>query len=112
MDLTKYENKMKYPEGLPKPFLKHDHTSAEAQAHTKALKIYEEKLPAYRKAKQDYRDEDNRLTELFKIDAFKELGVENHPKKDVLWSLAYDDGHSEGLNGIWYVMLELVELMK
>jgi hypothetical protein len=111
MDVDKYKNKMEYPKGLIKPFLKKEHTSEEASQYVKNLKEYEASLPSYREAKQKYREEDYRLIELFRQDAFKELGIEKHPKRDVAWRKAWEDGHSCGLSEVWLELQDLAELM-
>lgn len=54
----------------------------------------------------------NKAKEEFKNDLFKELGIENHPKKDKLFILAWLWGNTYGYQEIYNVAEELVELIK
>ena len=48
----------------------------------------------------------------FKEDLFVELGIENNPKRDKLFSLAWEMGHSCGFNEVYLVAEDLVELIR
>jgi len=48
----------------------------------------------------------------FKKDLFEEYGVENNPKADKAYSIAYDHGHSGGYNEVAGYFGELVELIR
>jgi hypothetical protein len=48
----------------------------------------------------------------FRDDALSELGLKNHPKADVLFSKAWDLGHSSGFHEVWYYLQDLSELLK
>jgi hypothetical protein len=52
------------------------------------------------------------LERLFKEDLEKEFGVESNPKKDMLYSRAYERGHSSGFNEIAGVYADLVDLIR
>lgn len=65
--------------------------------------------PEERKA---FREEDRRLIALFEHDLAEENGMLEHPKRYLLWSKAWDQGHSSDLDSVvfWYEdLLELVE---
>jgi hypothetical protein len=64
-----------------------------------------------REANLAYRAEDRRLTEKFKNDLFEDLGVENHPKREKLYELARDTASGEGLERLYEVACDFVELM-
>jgi hypothetical protein len=66
---------------------------------------------AYNKHRQEYRDESNRLEAQFKTDLEEEYGVTDNPKKDLLYSKAYDDGHSGGFNDIESSYADMVDLI-
>ena len=55
----------------------------------------------------DYDD-----TKQFKSDIENEFGVEDHPKKDLLFSISWERGHSAGYYEVYYCYQELVELIK
>lgn len=59
-----------------------------------------------------YREENQKLISAFKTDLFKEFEVENNPKKDICYNLAYEYGHSAGLAEIVTYFHDLVELIK
>jgi len=43
---------------------------------------------------------------------FEKLGIENNPKKDELFSLAYEYGHSCGNEEIWSYACDFIDLIK
>lgn len=47
-----------------------------------------------------WANEEARLYELFKSDLFANHGLTNHPKADLAFSYAWEDGHSHGYNEI------------
>ena len=79
---------------------------------------YETKLP-YSGDKTDegdvirkaYRAKTSELMAQFKADLLEELGLTWHPKADLLYSMAWDEGHSEGLQRVYYCAEELSELL-
>lgn len=62
---------------------------------------------AYAMAKKAYDDESAQLHEQFKKDALEYCGYENHPKADLIYSRAWESGHSSGL---YSVLQELEDL--
>ena len=59
-----------------------------------------------------YRDEDARLLELFKNDLFEDLGIENNDKRDMLFSIAMDFGHSSGYRSVYDYACDIVCLIE
>ena len=76
-----------------------------------AMDIWEEQMDKYRESLLKYNREQARLLELFRKDALKSLGLFAHPRADVLWKLAWDRGHANGLTEVATEMEELSELM-
>jgi hypothetical protein len=66
---------------------------------------------AYKKHRSSYNVESGRLHDLFKADLEKEYGVTDNPKKDLLYSKAYDAGHSGGFSEIENSYSDLVDLI-
>lgn len=58
-----------------------------------------------------YREEESRLMKQFKQDMFEELGIENNPKREILFRIAWEYGHSYGLHEVFSYAEELVELI-
>lgn len=48
----------------------------------------------------------------FKTNLEREHGLTGHPKADLLWRLAWEDGHSGGWDDIASVYSEFAELLK
>ncbi len=107
-----YTSAGEYSSRVSKPMLPSKHTSDEAAAYVIKLKEYEEVLQPEYKAKKDAYDAKSRdLLDEFKKDLFEEYGVTNNPKKDLLWSKAWDHGHSSGLGNVEYHFRDLVDLI-
>jgi hypothetical protein len=50
--------------------------------------------------------------EEFKKDLFEHFGVQNHPKRETCYHLAYEIGHAHGYSEVLYHFTDLVELIK
>lgn len=61
--------------------------------------------------RQAYQADDARLYQEFKQDMFKSYGVENHPKVEVAWRIAWDHGHASGYSEVDLYFSELAELL-
>lgn len=66
---------------------------------------------ALRAARAAYGAETSRLLELFKRDMFEDLGIADNPKRDKLFSIAWDKGHSAGLSEVYNEAQDLVDLI-
>ena len=66
----------------------------------------------YKEDIEKYHREVARLNEKFKEDLFKEFEVENNPKRVKCFSLAWERGHSEGIERVYEEFDELVELIE
>ena len=62
--------------------------------------------------RQAYRDGERAMTEKLKAALEEENGLSDHPKKDTLWRLAWDEGHSAGYAEVTLVYDRLAELLK
>lgn len=70
------------------------------------------KIPFDITKKKDYREEIKKNTTKFKIALFKKHSIEDNPKNDKCFEIAWDLGHSNGLSEIEIFFDELVELIK
>ena len=59
-----------------------------------------------------YHEEEARLTALFKKDCLAELGLVAHPKADLLFSKAWENGHASGYSDVLYWMQYLSDLIE
>jgi len=48
----------------------------------------------------------------FTEDLFKELSIEDSPKKEKLFDIAWDNGHSYGFSQVYHEACDLVELIR
>lgn len=51
--------------------------------------VYEHKIPYSKETRKEYEEEKNFIIELFKKDLFKEFGIEDNPKKEKAFNLAW-----------------------
>ncbi len=62
--------------------------------------------------RQVYRDEINKINEAFKLALFKEYGVETNPKREQVFSKAWEEGHSTGYDDVEIYFSDFVDLIK
>ena len=75
---------------------------------------YEHKLPYVLRSKnQDayyaYNAEERHLVEMFKQDLFNDLGIADNPKREKLFSIAWENGH--GYSEVYNEAIDLVDLI-
>ena len=115
LDFSKYEVKIQFPKLGLKPVLGNLSPSVEElEEYKRKLEEYEKRKKEYKEKLKEYRAEKQRLIEQFKKDAFKELGIEDFPEvvKERVFEIAWDDGHSEGLQEVYEKMEVLADLLK
>lgn len=76
-----------------------------AGLYKKQQKKYKEKRDAYHKAEWIKFKE-------FENDLYKEFQVENNPKKEDCFRIAWGYGHDSGLNSVYEYFFDLVDLIK
>lgn len=116
----KYENKLAYPTHPAAPEMPATTITVDTNLTLLAeqLKLFLIDAGDYQiKNKEywvDYREwyqETNRLLALFADDLAKEFGLENHPRKDKLYSAAWDRGHSAGLEEVYICYANLKDIL-
>lgn len=65
----------------------------------------------YKKVRDAYYAEENRLYEKFKQDLFEEYEVENNPNREKAFSLAWENGHSSGYSEVAGYFDDYVDLI-
>ena len=124
MDFDNYVNKKEYP--IRRNYIKHigykngevvftTEVGVEPTKEQVALSSVIEKIfddNNYYAMLSEYRNEENRLYEAFKHDLFEEYGVKDNPKRDKLFNLAWEEGHSSGYYEVENYFSELVDLIK
>ena len=66
----------------------------------------------YKKIRDNYYKVQNERISEFKRDMFLMHGVEDNPKAEMAYSIAWEHGHSNGLRDVESYFSELVELIK
>lgn len=101
----KYENKVPY--SIDKvPVDENTMTVKQARDHVEAEK------QRSRDQTRKYRENEGAMSALVKRDLEVQEGLVGHPKADMLWSIAWDRGHSLGYSDVISVYEELAELLK
>lgn len=100
----RYKNNVLY--SLPKPEPTDDMTIAQARELTAT---YEQQR---RDQRARYSAEEARLRALFEEDLAVEHGLFGHPKASAVFSMAWSDGHSGGLEDVAARYAELADLVK
>lgn len=67
---------------------------------------------AFIAARNAYNQKSAMLHEQFKLDMFKDLGIEKNPKREKLFAVAWERGHSSGYSDVYNVACDLVELIE
>jgi hypothetical protein len=112
MDFKDYKNLEEYPKKPVKPILKPHPTLEELDEYKKQYLKYNDAYRDYVWKIQRYRDASSQILENFKMDAFEELGITNNPKREKLYSKAWEFGHPSGLQEVFFYMEELTELIE
>jgi len=104
IDNGAYEPKTEYPSLTSKPQIgRFPGGSKGAREYADALEAYEKIEADIKKARAKYQREKSDLQNQFKLDLEEENGIPNdHPKAEVLFGMAWEDGHDEGLINVMY----------
>jgi len=66
----------------------------------------------YKNAMSAYHADQNKMRALFKYAALYDCGLEDHPKADKAYEIAWSRGHSSGYYEVLQELEELAELLK
>jgi hypothetical protein len=76
----------------------------------------EEAMENYKKivgiARSKYRENIYNIDNEFKLALFEAYDVKNNPRREKLFSLAWERGHSEGYESVENIFIDLVDLIK
>jgi len=86
------------------PTLTHAKEGAAASEYVTDYHTYEKRLEEYSKQVEQINRE-------FYEELAEELGIEDNPKKDLLFQKAREDGESHGFEGVYSIANDLVELI-
>lgn len=88
-----------------------DLTDDELANVRKVKEIYESAKVAFDGEIVIWRELDGGLTQAFRRDLEAYHGTTDNPKKDRLWSIAWEQGHSAGLNEVASYYEDMVDLI-
>lgn len=77
-----------------------------------ALDRWEKDTQGFAEARKQYGVRTTEIISEFREALAKYYGVENHPKLDACWNLAWEHGHSNGFSEIAIYFDQFVELIK
>lgn len=109
-----FKTKLPYPErpvllGHRRPVA--DFSPDELREMADLKEAYLFSLTVWESEKEAYRQDEQRLMALFKVEALAEAGLTDHPRAEVVWDKAWNRGHSEGLESVMYELNELAEVL-
>ena len=70
------------------------------------------KKASYDRRRKEYNEEQARLENLFKRALFYYTDVEDNPKAESAYSIAWEKGHSSGFSEVYNEFLDIVDLIK
>lgn len=97
-----------YPEMPKKP----ERGEMSASAYGRAVAKYEQAKDRARDVRLEYRAKQNECDEEFKAALAKELGLAGHPKYDLLFRMAWEEGHSSGYSEVANYADTFAELLR
>ncbi len=112
-----YEMATKYDEqqrGLPYPQKPQKPAEKDYKSHTDygaALDLWEEDKKQWMKRVEEYRETCGNIYEKFKDELLTMLEIKDNPKAEKLWSMAWENGHSNGYYSVAQEAEELAELL-
>lgn len=100
---------LEYPDKPDKPIKVNSETNAD---FGKRLDAYNYEMAEFRERLKLYRESVHKVELRFRADLLEALGIQNHPKANKLYDMAWEEGHSEGYRCVADVAEELAELIK
>lgn len=72
---------------------------------------FENNVPFSKDTREAYRAEERRVTQLFREEAIKDVGLDDYKLKDRVFDKAWSDGHSYGYTEVYWHLVDLVRLV-
>lgn len=104
------DKKLSYPERLPKPVLKNNHTTEEVLQYANELEIWEIQKSNREKYTQFVDDYNNQIDDFIEEEVKNFAGLFSIPERyqHKVWEKAWEDGHSNGWYSVYQHLVELV----
>ena len=111
-----YKSTVEYPTpvAIPKIFYKNvrDLTKKDIASLPTITSTYDAAKAAYDEQKMAFRRSETEAYNRFRADLAAEYNLTDHPKEGLLYSIAYDMGHSSGMEEVVLFYDRLAELLK
>lgn len=107
-----YTNSDPGPSKPHKPRLRDGASPSEIRAYADSLDAYEYELQNFKQNKAAWYTRSGELEAQFQKDLEAHYEMTGHPKASLLYSKAWERGHSAGLHDVACVYADLVELVK
>ena len=104
-----------YPEVPVKPKLTPNHDANEVKHYGKLLKEYETKMVYYKKIKDEVKEFNRDLYSALEEHVKEKSGLNTivpEKKRDKVWNMAWEDGHSSGYGEVFSCLRKYVELFE
>lgn len=112
MDYSKYQNQVPYRTKPTKPSLPKNPTAQEARQYANDIEAYATFMEEVEASRNEYRKEEANILGQFQADALEEVGLANHPKKDIIFSKAWQNGHSGGFSEVFGQLQDLASFVE
>ena len=111
MDTDKYKNQAPYPVKPKKPGMPRGTDPASYHMYADDLDAHNQLMDVYREDIVKWNKRQGELDLVFKADVLAENGLTGHPKADLVFSKAWEHGHSSGNNDVAYWVADLADLV-
>ncbi len=105
---TEKSRQLRYPSEDPKK-IEEIEDMAGKNNREEAKENYRNELRA---ARNKYSEEQYKIDEEFKLALYEEYGVETNPKREKVFSMAWERGHSSGYGEVESEFMDLVDLIR
>lgn len=107
------DEKKAYPKAPTKPSLPTKHTSSQVEQYAKEMKQYEELHEQWREERNTIDDFNKKIDDRVYVFMIEESGADKFTPKQqaILYTKAWQDGHSYGYSEVLLYLQELVDLV-
>ena len=97
-----------------KPFLKNGHTTQDVLDYAAKLADFEKVMEVYHKEKEKYNETVNIINSAIVEYIKQSSGLYDIPEqyRSKVYSLAYENGHSDGYYSVYYKLCDLVDIFE
>lgn len=94
-----------------RPLLREDSTPDYYRTYAEALERHERDMDAYRAWYQGVEKQQVELLQMFREDAFRELGLADHPKAELIWKHALRRSRTLDYESIYDILEDIAAIL-